>query len=608
MRSLFSIILLIAWSAVSVMGQQESKQQQEANLANHYYKAGEYEKSAVLYKKLAERKNFNEYYFNQYIESLLALEDFDTAESSLQQAINLHPRNIELYVTYGNLRERQGRTDEADEKFRLAISKLGIENRNSISRLGNSFSRLIKYDLALEAYLKGEELSNNSGLYAHSIAEIYRRQNKKPEMIKYFLKSSYATSERIASVQNYFTKNLITEEDYAALRSELYTKVQDEPENLFYPEMIQWVFVHNKQYTKALRQARALDKRLNENGQRIFDLARIAKNDKDYDTAIKAYQYIIDNKESINSYYVDAKKQLLDTKRKRIIAGSYTSEDLSSLKAEYIDYLDNYGRNSQSSLVSLKLAELEARYINDLDAGIQILNEVIKYPGINNYIKANAKLDLADYYLMSGEVWESTLLYSQVDKEFREDHLGEKARFKNAKLSYYIGDFDWAQEQFDILKSATTRLISNDAIDLSVFIMDNANLDTTYAPLALFSEAELLLFQNRVDEAFNKLDSIGLVYVDHTLIDDVYYAKAVQYTEMGEIERAADYYQRIIEEYPEEIRADNAIFNLAELYENELDDADQAKELYQTLFIDYPDSTFSIEARKRFRLLRGDNI
>ncbi len=601
-------MLIIAFTAVSLIGQQQSNQQQEANLANHYYKAGEYEKSAVLYKKLAEKKNFNEYYFNQYIESLLALEDFDAAESSLEQAIDLHPRNIELYVTYGNLRERQGRTDEADEKFRLAISKLGVENRNAISRLGNSFSRLIKYDLALEAYLKGEELSNNSGLYAHSIAEIYRRLNKKPEMIKYFLKSSYATSDRIASVQNYFTKNLITEEDYDALRSELYTKVQDEPENLFYPEMIQWVFVHNKQYTKALRQARALDKRLDENGQRIFDLARIAKNDKDYDTAIKAYQYIIDNKESINSYYIDAQKQLLDTKRKKIISGSYTSQDLSTLKAEYIDYLDSYGRNSQSSLVSLKLAELEARYINDLDAGIQILNDVIKYPGINNYIKANAKLDLADYYLMSGEVWESTLLYSQVDKEFREDHLGEKARFKNAKLSYYIGDFDWAQEQFDILKSATTRLISNDAIDLSVFIMDNANLDTTYAPLALFSEAELLLFQNRVDEAFNKLDSIGQVYTDHTLIDDVYYAKAVQYTEMGEIQRAADYYQRIIEEYPEEIRADNAIFNLAELYENKLDDAEKAKELYQTLFIDYPDSTFSIEARKRFRLLRGDNI
>lgn len=602
MRGLFSIILVIAWSAVSLMGQQDAK------LASHYYKAGEYEKSAALYKKLAEQKGFNEYYFNQYIESLLALEDYETAETSLQKSIKQYPRNIELHVAYGNLRERQGRTDEADEQFRLAISKLTPENRNAISRLGNSFSRLTKYDLALETFLKGEELSNNNGLYAYNIAELYRRKNKKPEMIKYFLASSAATPERISSVQNYFTKYLISEEDYEALRAELYAKVQNEPENLFYPEMIQWVFVHNKQYTKALRQARALDKRLDENGQRIYNLARIAKNDKDYDTAIKAYQYIIDTKENINSYYLDAKKQLLDTKRKKIISGTYTTEDLNSLKAEYIDYLDTYGRNSQSSLVSLKLAELEARYINDLDAGVKILNEVIKYPGINNYVKANAKLDLADYYLMSGEVWESTLLYSQVDKEFREDHLGEKARFKNAKLSYYIGDFEWAQEQFDILKSATTRLISNDAIDLSVFIMDNANLDTTYAPLALFSEAELLLFQNRVDEAFNKLDSIGLVYNDHTLIDDVYYAKAVQYTVMGDIDNAVDYYQRIIEEYPEEIRADNAIFNLAVLYDEVLDNDEKAKELYQTLFIDYPDSTFSIEARKRFRILRGDNI
>ena len=593
---------MIAWSAVSLMGQQDAK------LASHYYKAGEYEKSAALYKKLAEQKGFNEYYFNQYIESLLALEDYETAETSLQKSIKQYPRNIELHVAYGNLRERQGRTDEADEQFRLAISKLTPENRNAISRLGNSFSRLTKYDLALETFLKGEELSNNNGLYAYNIAELYRRKNKKPEMIKYFLASSAATPERISSVQNYFTKYLISEEDYEALRAELYAKVQNEPENLFYPEMIQWVFVHNKQYTKALRQARALDKRLDENGQRIYNLARIAKNDKDYDTAIKAYQYIIDTKENINSYYLDAKKQLLDTKRKKIISGTYTTEDLNSLKAEYIDYLDTYGRNSQSSLVSLKLAELEARYINDLDAGVKILNEVIKYPGINNYVKANAKLDLADYYLMSGEVWESTLLYSQVDKEFREDHLGEKARFKNAKLSYYIGDFEWAQEQFDILNSATTRLISNDAIDLSVFIMDNANLDTTYAPLALFSEAELLLFQNRVDEAFNKLDSIGLVYNDHTLIDDVYYAKAVQYTVMGDIDNAVDYYQRIIEEYPEEIRADNAIFNLAVLYDEVLDNDEKAKELYQTLFIDYPDSTFSIEARKRFRILRGDNI
>ncbi len=601
MRSAILFVILCVCSPM-LFGQQEAK------LASHYYQSGEYEKAASYYKKLSEQNGFNDYYFNQFIQSLLALEEYDDAEQALNNAINKHPKNIELHVSFGNLRERQGRTAEAEEQFRLAISKLTANNRNAISRLGNSFTRLTKYDLALEAFLKGEELSDNSGIYAYNIAEIYRRKNKKPEMIRYFLASSMATAERISSVQNYFARYLVGDEDYDHLRKALYKKTQEDPENLFYPEMIQWVFIHNKDYSKALRQARALDLRLSENGKRIYDLARIAKNDKDYDTAIKAYQYIIDNKENINSYYLDAKKQILDTKRRKIIAGSYTTEDLIGLKAEYDLFLEENGRNSRSSLILLELAELEALYMDELSSAIAILQELIEYPGLNNYVKANAKLDLADYYLMSGEVWESTLLYSQVDKEFREDHLGEIARFKNAKLSYYIGDFEWAQEQFDILKSATSRLISNDAIDLSVFIMDNANLDTTYAPLALFAEAELLLFQNKSDEAFDKLDSIGLIYTDHTLIDDVYFIKAQRYVQDGDVDMAIDYYKQIIEQYPEEIRADNAIYELAELYETRVGDVEKAKELYQTLFMDYSDSTFSIDARKRFRILRGDNI
>ncbi len=582
--------------------------QQEAKLANHYYQSGEYEKAASYYKKLSEQNGFNEYYFNQFIQSLLALEEYDNAEAALDQAINKNPKNIELHVFFGNLCERQGRTAEAEDQFRLAISKLTVDNRNAISRLGNSFTRLTKYDLALEAFLKGEELSNNSGAYAYNIAELYRRKNKKPEMIKYFLASSMASAERISSVQNYFAKYLVGEEDYDHLRRALYKKTQEDPEKLFYSEMIQWVFIHNKDYTKALRQAKALDLRLNENGKRIYDIARIAKNDKEYDTAINAYQYIIDYKENINSYYLDSKKQILDTKRRKIIAGSYTTEDLLGLKSEYNVFLNENGRNSRSSLILLELAELEALYMDDLHSAIEILQELIEYPGLNNYVKANAKLDLADYYLMSGEVWESTLLYSQVDKEFREDHLGEIARFKNAKLSYYIGDFEWAQEQFDILKSATSRLISNDAIDLSVFIMDNANLDTTYAPLALFAEAELLLFQNKTDRAFVKLDSIRMIYTDHTLIDDVYYLKAQRYVQDGLIDEAINYYEQIIDQYPEEIRADNAIYHLAEIYESQFGDIDKAKELYQTLFMDYSDSTYSIDARKKFRILRGDNI
>ncbi len=584
-------------------------QQKDLELAKYYYKQGEYEKSAQLFKNLSDKSNgYNEYYYNQYIESLMALEEYDDAILDIKATLKKRPDMVSLYVTYGNLLERQGNGTEADLQYRGAIDKLGPDRR-TINNLGNSFMSLTKYDLALEAFEKGEALLGNSGLFAYNLAEIYRRKNDTERMVHNYLQSPMATIERISSVQNYFDRYLDEEGDLEILRKKLYEKVQDDTDNIFYPEMIEWVFIKTKSYDKALRQAKALDRRLEENGARIYSLAQIASNDRDYDTAITAYEYILAEKDPSTGYFIDSKRELLNTKRKRIITRSdYTQEDLMDLKSEYIKFLDDMGRGKNTAFIMLEMAQLEGLYLNDLDGAVSTLNSLIEMPGANNYVIANAKLDLADYYLMQGEVWESTLLYSQVDKEFKEDYLGEKARFKNAKLSYFIGDFDWAQEQFDILKSATTKLISNDAIDLSVFIMDNANLDTTYLPMAMYAEAELLLFQNKTEEAFIKFDSINLMFPEHTLLDDVYFAKAKNYETRKKYDEAAELYQLIIEQFPEDIRADNAIYALANIKETYYKDVDEAKKLYEKIFIEYSDSTFAIDARKRFRTLRGDNI
>ena len=511
-------------------------------------------------------------------------------------------------MTYGNLLERLAKTEEAEKQYRRAIRELS-NHRGTISSLGNSFMRLTKYDLALETFQKGEELSGNSGMYSYSISEIYRRKNNVERMIHYYLQSPMSVTNRLSSVQNHFSRYLTNAEDYEILRKKLYEYVQAQPENIFFPEMIQWVFIKNKDYKRALRQARALDRRLEENGSRTYSLAQIAADAGDFDTAIEGFAYIIENKDPSSSFYIDAKRELLDAKRRKLISTNrYSKEDLLSLKEEYNIFLDETGRGSKTALIILELAELDALYLSNLEGAIVILNDLIKYPGVNKYVKANGKLDLGDYYLMNNEVWEATLLYSQVDKEFREDHLGEKARFKNAKLSYYIGDFEWAQEQFDILKSATSRLISNDAIDLSVFIMDNANLDTTYAPLKLFAQSELLLFQNNTEKAYLKLDSIGMLFPNHALQDDVYFVKAMDLIRHKNFDRATELLLKIIKDHPEEIRADNALFELAQIYELVLDLPDDAKDLYERIFIEYSDSTFAIEARKRFRHLRGDII
>ena len=580
---------------------------QDSKLANEYYRTGEYEKAAQMYKMLSEKTRYNDYYFNRYIECLLALEEYDASEKVIKDQIKRFPQNVQLYVMYGNIYERIGDQTNADAQYAKAIKNLKPD-KVTISNLGNAFTRLAKYDMALKTFHLGESLLEDQGLFAYSLADIYKRKGDTNNMIRYYLISIKSNPSRINSLKTYFMQTL-QKEDFGELKAQLYERIQEEPDNIDYPEMLEWVFIQDKDYSKALRQSKALDNRLSENGFRIYDLAQIAANDFDYETSIAAYNYIIKDKGVNSTYYMSARTELLSVMKKRILRNKGLSRvELEELRDNYKSFILEIGKNNQSAYVISELANLEAYYLDNLSGAIEQLNEMIALPGVNQTIVARGKISLADLYVIDGDVWEATLLYSQVDKTFREAYLGEMARFKNAKLSYYIGDFEWAQSQFDILKSSTSKLISNDAIDLSVFIMDNMGLDTTDVPLKMYAESELLTFQNKYEEAFKVLDNITKTYPDHTLLDDILYAKAKIYVKQKDYNSAIPLYEKVISNHPEEIRCDNSIYELARIYEEQLDEPDKASELYEKLFIDFSNSTLAIQARKRYRLLRGDEI
>lgn len=580
---------------------------QNAKLADQYYLEGEYQKAGDLYLKLHDtaKRNNNFTYFNKYIECLLALRDYELAEKEIQSQMQSQPDDYSMMVTLGNVQERRGRYDEAQASYRLAINKLPAR-MDAITRLGNAFIGQAKYDEAIETYEKGSELLGTPGVFAYQLADLYRRNADMPKMIEQYLYSLHSNPERLANIQTLLQRTLQTA-DYAGLLEQIYIFIQDYPETDHFPEMLAWTFIQQKDYSKAMRQAKALDRRMAENGLRVFRLAQIAGNDRDYTTAIDGYEYILTTQGVGSPYFMEAKRSSLATKRRQITDNyNYTVEQLRILEAEYIQFLSAQGTNASTALIISELAMLEALYINDMPKAISLLEEIVNLPGINNYIQANAKLDLGDYYLMSGEVWEATLLYSQVDKAFPEDLIGQDARFRNAKLSYYNSDFEWAQTQFDILKTSTSKLISNDALDLSIFIMDNLGLDSNTHALSEFAKAELLIFQNKLNDAIEKLTILGNIYSEHGLKDDILYLKAKMYEKKRDYKSAEQLYLEIIEEFPKEIRADNSMYYLAQLYERQLNESEKAKALYERLFMEYTDSTFAIDARKKFRELRGD--
>jgi tetratricopeptide (TPR) repeat protein len=594
-----SFVLLFLLFLVPLIGQQ-------SRLANQYYANGEFEKAAALYQQIYDKEPAD-YYFQRLVECYITLKNYNQAKALIESEVQKKPNDVTLYVAKGNLHERMQEMDLAKKQYNLAIEKLDA-NHSNVDRLASVFNGYNLYEEAARTYEKGVSTTKDTKAFAFNLAEIYRRLGKNDLMIKQYLLAVPQFAQNMDYIKATFER-VLSEDQLKLLQKEIFVVMQTMPDDVLYSEILEWSYMQQKDYKKALRQSKAIDRKIDNAGSRVFNMGNIAYLDEDYDTAIDAYSFITENYSVNSSYYLAAKRALLNAKKNKITKSfNYTKEDLISLQTEYSTFLETYGRNSQTAMLMIEQADFEALFMNDLPKARSILLEVIEFGGVPQNDISFAKLKLGDYYLMDGDRWEASLLYSQVDKTFKEGVLGEDARYKNAKLSYYTGDFEWAQQQFDILKSATSRLIANDAIDMNVFIMDNLNLDTTDATLSMFADAELLVFQNKHDEAFAKLDSVIALYPEHSLVDDVLYTKAQIYKKIQQPEKMIALFNTIIEKYPEEIRADNAIYELARLYEVQLNNPKLAQDLYFKLFTEYTGSTFTVDARKRYRLLRGDEI
>jgi TolA-binding protein len=278
------------------------------------------------------------------------------------------------------------------------------------------------------------------------------------------------------------------------------------------------------------------------------------------------------------------------------------------LESAYIAAIAEVGKKAETVIMIKELAHVKTFYLNKTDESIALLREAIDMPGGYKKTQALCKLELGDVLVFTGDVWESSLLFSQVELDFKDDVLGNEARFRNARISYFNGDFEWAQGQLDALKASTSKLISNDAIDLSLLITDNFNMDTTQVPMQMYARADLLNYQNRFEEAHTTLDSIINIYPAHSLTDEIKMMKAGIALKQGKIETARDIYQDVLNLHFADITADDALFKLAELYQYRFNDTTKAMELYEKLISEYPGSLYVVEARKRFREMRGDAV
>jgi len=595
------LFLLFSFISVNVFAQQQDEQ-----LAAQYMSNNEYSKAIEVYERLFTKGNKSTYLYDNLITCYFKLNQFEDAEKLVKKQQRKEPSSPYYAADLGFVYEKANQPDKAKKVYDNIVQKLN-PNYDATLETASAFRKRNKTDYAIATYQKSRKLNgDNTNLFCVELAQLHAEKQETALMLQEYLAAINQNPEMLEDVQGYLQLYLDKDADYELLKQTLLKKVKDFPANELYSEMLVWLYVQHKDFDNALVQTRAIDKRQRKQGERILLLADLAVANLKYDAADKAYNEVL-LLGSDKPFYINAKLGVLHTRNQKIFYnGNYTPIYLTALENEYIAFLKEFGRYPFTAQSIRELAHLQAYYLFKYPDAISNYNELINMPRLDNRFKAECKLDLGDIYVLKSEEWEAMLLYGQVDKEYLEDPLGQEAKYRNAKLSYYLGEFEWARAQLDVLKTATTQLIANNAIELSLQIQDNT-IDSNEEPMRWFARGDLYYFQNRITDATRVLDSIEQIYPKHELTDDVTYKRAEIALKEKDYNKAVLLYERVYKEHGSDILGDNALFYMAETYESKLNNKEEARKNYELFIEKYPASFFLNEVRKRYRALRGDS-
>ena len=578
-------------------------QTSDEELAAQYYADGEYDKAEILYKKLHKKDVESVYIYQNYLNCLVKLNSFEEAEKMVSKQMRKFNDRPLYAVDLGHLYVLQGETKKSRDLFESLINNSGSSMPNT-DQLAMAFLKRDQFDYAILTYLRGRKVMSANDMFAENLIDLYlvtkdykSAVNECMEVLRIDERMlNFVQSKMISLVDN----NLET--DYIQERASIY--LQKNLEKIVFDEFMMWVFIHQKKFRAALRQAAAMDKRNRTEGRAQVNLAKICVSNFAFDIAIEAYQNVIEIGRD-GYFYMAARMGLLETSFTSLQSGQKMSpQELDLLIGRYLAFIEEFGNGWNAAPTVKQLADIYIFYKHDLDRGIEILEGLVVIPRLQPHLKGQFKLALGDAYLIRDEVWDATLLYGQVDKDFKEDPLGQEAKFRNARLSYFQGDFAWASDQLDVLKTATSQLISNNAIELALTIQDNSGLDSSTDALAAYAKAQLLFFQNRLDDCLREISLIPFAFPNHSLEDEIYFTKAMVMTKKGDFKKAEEYFLNVINYFGQDILADNAIYQLAHLYQHSLNQPAKALEMYEKLIFNYSGSLFVVEARKRYKILK----
>ena len=575
---------------------------QEDFLAKQYFEDGEFEKAVVFYEKLVKKSPRRTDYMQGLVACYQQLERYGDAKRFLTEQLEGRRPHPTLLIELGYNYTLQDSTAQANLYYDQALNFI-TENPNYGYPLGSYFQKYSLLDRAVSAYQTAMEINPELD-YNFQLARIYGEQGNVDKMYRSYLNlmSNGRTSKSniLRSIDAFISSDAESHNNIA-LKTILLENAQQNPD-IIWNELLSWLFVQQQQYSSAFRQEKAIFKRMEDgNTQRLESLGSLALEENETDVARDILEYIVKESNDVITA-LDAELNLID-----IDLLDAKENQLDDIQKRYENLIETHGYKTQTLQVQVAYANFLTFRRDDPEPAIDILKNALELP-LNQRGTAYLKLALGDILVYNRQFNEALIYFSQIQQKLKNDILGQNARYKVAETSFYKGDFEWALTQLKVLRGSTSQLIANDAMQLSLLISDNSLEDSTQTALKKYARADFLAYQNKTQEAVDALEDI-LQNHKGEKIEDEALLKQAQLLESQEKYEAAEFnYLKITEFYGNGILADDAFFALGELYRKTLEQPEKAKANYEKIIYNYQDSYYFPQARKNFRMLRGDAV
>ena len=589
MNKIYTIIL--SFFSLIVVSQNEQ-------LAQNYIDKGEFDKAASLYEEL-EKKQPNNFYFSQKLVSCYqGLKQFDKAEKLLLNKKETSNQPI-IFVELGYNSQLQKDTNKAETYYKKAIEAVA-KQPNYAYQIGQAFEQK---SLLLQAYSTYEiaQKTNSSMNFDYQMALLQGQMGNLDVMVVKLLDYSYANINSTLSVQNqlvFFMQDDAENVFANSLKKELLLRTQ-KTQDIYWNQFLSWLYVNQKEYNKAFIQEKSIYKRNPESFDDIIQLAQICVNENENETAQAIFQFILQNTTDestvLNAQYFLLKNEISTAK----------PETYPLIQSKFDALLSQFGESPFSVDIQILAAHFKAFYLNDFENAKSLLDTTIEMP-LSIRQKAKVKMELADVFVFNEKFNQAIIYYAQIQNDLPNDEFSHEASMRMAKTSFFKKDFNWAKKQASELKQASTQLIANDAVELFLLISDNSAEDSLQVALQDFSKADLLAFQNKPAAALEAFLQVLEKHKGESIEPGTLFKVAKNYEKLGNFAKAIIYYQTILDNHKDGIYIDEALFYSAEIYKNQLNDIEKAKNLYEKVVLEHSDSIYFTEARKQYRQLRGD--